>query len=104
MSQPDIRMDSEALRSHARMVDEAATMCDEAAAGAGYLNLHDEVYGEWCGKLFVPMINPAQDWALSELRNGADATTHLAEVLRAVADDADMTDGSSARRLREAGR
>ena len=100
MTQPDIEIDSVALRAHARMVDEAGTMVGEAAGGAQYLDLHDEVYGEWPGKLFVPLINPAQDWALRELRSGADATTHLAELVRAVADDADTTDSGAAQRLR----
>jgi hypothetical protein len=102
MSQPDIKLDSEALRAHARMVDEAAAMCGEAASGAGYLDLHDEVYGEWPGKLFVPLINPAQDWALRELRQGTDATSHLAELVRSVADGADTTDSNAALRFREA--
>ena len=104
MTQPDIKLDAEALRTHARMVDEAAAMCGEAASGASYLDLHDEVYGAWPGKLFVPLINPAQDWALRELRQGADATGHLAELVRAVADDADTTDSTVARRFREAPR
>jgi hypothetical protein len=102
MSQPDIRLDSEALRAHARMVDEAAAMVGEAASGAGYLDLHDEVYGKWPGMLFVPLINPAQDWALRELRQGTDATSHLGELVRAVADDADTTDSSAAQRFRQA--
>ena len=102
MTQPDIRLDSAALRAHARMVDEAAAMCGEASSGAAYLDLHDEVYGEWPGKLFVPLINPVQDWALRELRQGADATSHLGELVRAVADDADITDGNAAQRFREA--
>jgi hypothetical protein len=103
MTQPDVRIDSDALRAHARMVDEAGAMCGEAAAAAGYLNLHDEVYGAWCGPLVVPLLNIAQDWAFDELRQGADATAHLADVLRAVAADADTTDGAAARRIREAG-
>ena len=101
MTQPDIELDPEMLRAHARMVEEAARMCGEAASGAAYLDLHDEVYGEWPGKLFVPLINPAQDWALREIRQGADATSHLAELVRAVADDADTADGTAARRFRE---
>ena len=103
MSQPDIKLDAEALRGHARMVDEVAAMCDEAAAAAGHLNLRDEVYGEWPGRLIVPFLNVAQDHASSELRAGTDATSHLAQVLRAVADDATMTDHRAAGRLREAG-
>ncbi|GAA0471067.1 hypothetical protein Ade02nite_34380 [Paractinoplanes deccanensis] len=104
MTQPDIKLDAAALRAHARMVDEAGAMVGEAAAGAAHLDLHDEVYGEWPGRLFVPLINPAQDWALSEIRGGADATTHLAELLRAVADDADTTDQAAAERFRSGGK
>ena len=100
MTQPDISLDSAALRQHAGMVDEAAAMCGEAAGGAAFLDLHDEVYGEWPGKLIVPLLNPVQDWALRELRSGADATARLAELLRAVADSADTTDGNAGRRLR----
>lgn len=101
MTQPEIKLDSEALRAHARMVDEAAAMCGEATSGAAYLDLHDEVYGEWPGKLFVPLINFVQDWALRELRQGSDATSHLAELVRAVADDADTTDSHAAQRFRD---
>src|SRR4051812_5281690 len=101
MSHPDIKLDAEALRAHAGMVDEAAAMCGEATSGTAYLDLHDEVYGEWPGKLFVPLINPVQDWALRELRQGADATSRLAELVRAVAEDADTTDSHSAQRFRD---
>lgn len=103
MTQPDIELDSQALRRHAQMVDQVADMFDEVAAAAGFLNLHDEVYGEWPGKLIVPLLNVAQDHAVQELRSGTDATAHLAELLRSVADDADLTDGAAARRIREAG-
>jgi hypothetical protein len=96
---PDIQLDAEGLRAHAKMVDEAANMCGEAADGAAYIDLHDEVYGEWPGKLFVPLINPFQEYALREIRGGADATSHLAEVIRAVADDAAVTDGNAAERF-----
>ncbi|WP_143162887.1 hypothetical protein [Couchioplanes caeruleus] len=78
-------------------------MFDEVKAAAGYLNLHDEVYGEWPGRLIVPLLNIAQDHAVDELSTGTDATSHLAQLLRSVADDADITDGAAARRIREAG-
>ena len=103
MTQPDISLDAETLRAHARIVEEVANMCGEAASAAGVLNLHDEVYGEWPGKLIVPFLNLAQDHASSVLCTGTDATSHLAQVLRAVADDATMTDGNAAQRIREAG-
>jgi hypothetical protein len=104
MTQPDFTIDADAVRAHARLVDEAAAMCGEAASGAAYLDLHDEVYGEWPGKLFVPLINPAQDWALRELQQGADATSHLAQLVRSVADAADLTDDAAAQRIRQAPR
>lgn len=104
MTQPDITLDADALRAQARMVDEAAAMCGEAAGAAAYLHLHDEVYGQWPGKLFVPLINSAQDWALREIRQGTDATTHLADLLRSVADGVDLTDSTAAQRFREAPR
>jgi hypothetical protein len=100
MAQPDIELDTEALRRHAGMVDEAAAMSGEAAGAAAYLNLHDEVYGEWTGPLIVPWLNQLQDTASRELRNGADATSHLADLLRSVADGADITDGNAAQRLK----
>jgi len=103
MSQPDVQLDSAALRSHALMVDEAARMCDEAVGAANYVDMHDEVYGMLCSPMALKFINPLQDWALQELRSGVDATAHLAELLRAVADDADTTDAAAARRLREGG-
>ena len=101
MTQPEIRIDSDALRKHAQMVDEAGNMCDEAVAGAQYVDLHDEVYGVLCSPLALPFINPLQNWAVREMRSGADATSHLADLLRGVAADADTTDGNVARRFRE---
>jgi hypothetical protein len=83
------------------MVDEAARMCDEAVAAAHHVDLHDEVYGMLCSPLALPFINPLQDWALQAMRQGMGATSHLAELLRAVADDADTTDGNAARRFRD---
>lgn len=101
MTSPDVVVDSESLRAHARMVDETAAMLGEATGGADYLNLHDEVYGEWPGKLFVPLLNLLQDQAVRELHQGADATGHLAELVRVVADGADTTDSNAARRFRD---
>ncbi|MBL7258194.1 type VII secretion target [Paractinoplanes lichenicola] len=96
----DVYIDSAALRAHAKMVDEAARMCDEATAGAEYVDLHDEVYGLLCSPLALPFIQPLQDFALQELKTGADATAHVAELLRAVSDDADMTDSNVAGRFK----
>jgi hypothetical protein len=99
MTQPDIQLSTEEVRRHARMVDEAAAMCQEAVAGAEYLDLHDEVYGILCSPLFLPIINPLQDMALTELRGGADATAHLAVLLRTLADNVDITDSEAACRI-----
>lgn len=102
MTQPDIKLSTAEVREHARMVDEAAAMCREAVAGAEYVDLHDEAYGVLCSPLFLPLIQPLQDAALSELRAGADATAHLADLLRTLADNVDITDGAAAQRLKGA--
>ncbi|MEQ4306080.1 hypothetical protein ABNF97_32630 [Plantactinospora sp. B6F1] len=99
----DIRLSTGEVRKHARMVEEAGRMYGEAAAGAEYVDLHDEAYGILCSPLFLPYINPLQSFALTEIRNGADATTHLAELLQALADNVDITDGAAATRIKEAG-
>ena len=62
------------------------------------------MYGVLCSPLFVPLINPLQDWAVSDINNGAEATAHLAELLRALADNNDTTDRAAAERIQAAGR
>ncbi len=99
MTQPDIKLSTDEVRRHAQMVDEAAAMCQEAVGGAEYVDMHDEVYGVLCSPLFLPVIQPLQDWALREIRDGADATAHLAELLHALADNVDVTDAAAAHRL-----
>ncbi|MBE1488104.1 type VII secretion target [Plantactinospora soyae] len=99
MTAPDIKLSTEEVRSHSRMVDEAAAMCQEAVSGAQYVDMHDEVYGILCSPLFLPIIQPLQDTALTEIRNGADATAHLADLLRTLADNVDITDQAAAQRL-----
>lgn len=101
MTQPDIELSTAEVRRHAQNVDQAAAMCQEAVGGAEYIDLHDEVYGQWCSPLFLPLIQPGQDWALREIRNGVDATAQLAELLRALARNVDITDGAAAQRLTE---
>ncbi|MGI5213083.1 type VII secretion target [Plantactinospora sp. CA-290183] len=100
MTSPDIKLATAEVRQHSKMVEEAAEMCREATAGAEYLDLHDEVYGILCSPLFLPILNPIQERAVSEIRSGAEATAHLAELLRALADNVDITDGAAAERIR----
>jgi hypothetical protein len=99
MTQPDIKLSTEEVRKHARMVDEAAAMLGEATAGAEYVNLHDEVYGVLCSPLILPLLNFVQDQAQAEIRNGTDATDHLAGQLRTMADNVDITDSEAACRI-----
>lgn len=103
MNQPDLRIDTEALREHAQLVDHVADMFEEVAAAARHLDLHDEVYGEWPGKLIKPLLDVVQDHVLQELRNGTGATSHLADLVRSVASDVDTTDGDAAQRFWQGG-
>ncbi len=95
----DIKLSTEEVRRHAGMVDEAAAMLQEATGGAEYIDLHDEVYGVLCSPLFLPLIEPFQDLSVQEIRNGTDATSHLAELLRTMADNVDITDSEAACRI-----
>lgn len=95
----DIKLSTEEVRRHAGMVDEAAAMLQEATAGAEYVDLHDEVYGMLCSPLILPLLNVVQDLATTEIRNGTDATTHIAGQLRIMAENVDITDSEAARRI-----
>ena len=100
MTRPDIEVTADGIRKHALTVDEAAAMLQEAASAAAYVDMHDEVYGILCSPIFLPFLNPVQENAVTEIKSGADATAHLAELLRAVAADYDLTDSEAARRFR----
>lgn len=99
MAQPELHLDVDAVTAHAREVDETADLLDQAAAAAGHLDQQDEVYGEWPSKLILPILNIAQDHATQELRTGTDATSHLADLLRALTVDLSLTDSEAAQLL-----
>jgi hypothetical protein len=99
MTQPDIKLSTEEVRRHSRMVDEAAAMLQEATSGAHYVDMHDEVYGVLCSPLILPILNPLQDMAHGEVRTATDATSHIAGQLRTMADNVDITDSEAASRI-----
>jgi hypothetical protein len=99
MSQPDISLSSDQVRRHAGAVDETADMIDESLAGAVNARAGNDAYGLLVGPQFTSVLNPFQDHAISELRNAVTATQQLADTLRAMADDFDLSDQEAARRL-----
>ena len=102
MTQPHLRVDPDGLREHAHLVDEVAAMCGEAVAGAEHLEMHGAVYGEFCSRFVLGFLNPLEDRVLQDLREGRDATQHLADLVRAIAGDIAVTDEDAARRIRGA--
>ena len=88
-------------RGKGRLVaqDETAAMLQEATSGAEYVDMHDEVYGVLCSPLILPILNPLQDMAHGEVRTATDATSHIAEQLRTMADNVDITDSEAACRI-----
>ena len=99
MTQPDIRLSSEEVRRHARTVDDVAAMIDEGLAGAAHVQASTESYGQLVGPLFTGVLNPFQDNAVGQLTESVSATQALADTLRAVAADFDISDETAARRL-----
>ena len=99
MTQPDIRLSAEEVRRHARAVDETGAMIDEGLAGATHVQAGTESYGLLVGPQFTAVLNPFQDRAIGQLKEAVSATQALADALRAVADDFDISDANAARRL-----
>ncbi|GGN17722.1 uncharacterized protein (DUF1501 family) [Actinoplanes campanulatus] len=100
MAVPEFHIDVAAIDAHATKVDEIADILDQVTAAAGYLDQQDSVYGEWPSMLILPILNIAQEYAVQELRTGTDATSHLADVLRAMTVDIGLTDDEAAAILR----
>ncbi|MBG0563016.1 type VII secretion target [Actinoplanes aureus] len=100
MTQP-LHLDPDGLREHARMVDDAAAMCDEAAAGARYIADNGQVYGEFCSDLLFGFMTLIEDHAFREIRGGRDALLNLADLVRTLADNVSLTDDLAARQIRE---
>lgn len=99
MTNPDIRLSTDEVRRHAVMVDEVGTMIDEALAGAAYIRASNESYGQLVGPMFTHLLNPAQDFAIDQIKHAASATQALADLLREMAGNLDITDHDAARRL-----
>ena len=99
MTQPNIKLSSDEVRRHARAVDETSAMLDEGLAGAAFVQASTESYGLLVGPQFTSILNPFQDHAIGELKNAVTATQALADTLRAMADDFDLSDEAAARRL-----
>lgn len=99
MTQPNIKLSSEAVRRHAGAVDEVADMIDECLAGAAHVQASVDSYGQLAGGLFTSILNPFQEHAIGELKSAVSASQALADTLRAMAADFDMTDAEAARRI-----
>lgn len=74
-------------------------MLDEALAGAAYVRASNESYGQLVGPLFTSILNPVQDYAIGEMKHAVSTTQTLADKLRAVAANLDISDSEAARRL-----
>lgn len=99
MTQPDVELSSDEVRRHAGAVDEISTMIDEGLAGAAYVRAGAESYGLLVGPQLSAALSPFQDHAIGELKRAVSTTQALADTLRAVADDFDLSDGNAAHRL-----
>ncbi|MCU7725292.1 type VII secretion target [Actinoplanes sp. KI2] len=96
-----IQIPPDDVRQHARDVDEAARMLDEARAAASYIRVSSGAYGHFVGLLIAEQyINPHGDHAIAAYVKAVDGLNGLADQLRAMADDFDNSDGRAADRLK----
>ena len=98
MTQPGIQINSEAMRRHARVVDETSTMIDAGAQAGAWVRASNDAYGLMFG-WFAARLNPTQDDLVGGIKEAATAAQTLADLLRATADDMDITDENAAHRL-----
>ena len=106
MAEPELHLDVDAVSRHAVDVDDLAEKLLEVMSAAAHLDQQDEIYGEWPSKLIMPFLDDAQEQAVREMRAGTDATSHLADLLRAITVEIGLTDVEAATVLnfREPGR
>jgi hypothetical protein len=96
MAALELRLDVDAVSHHATEVDALTDKLSEVASAAAHLDQQDEIYGEWPSKLILPFLNDAQEQAVQQTRAGAEATSHLADLLRALTIDISLTDHEAA--------
>lgn len=96
MAEPELHLDVDAVSRHAAEVDALTDMLSEVANAAAHLDQQDDIYGEWPSKLILPFLNDAQGQAVQQTRAGAEATSHLADLLRALTVDVSLTDREAA--------
>lgn len=96
MAEPELHLDVDAVLSHAGKVDDLAERLNEVTAAVAHLDQQDDIYGEWPSKLILPFLNDAQGHAAHEMRSGTDATSHLADLLRALTVEIGLTDAEAA--------
>ncbi|MEV4351149.1 type VII secretion target [Actinoplanes sp. NPDC049596] len=99
MTQPGMNVDPAQVRRHALLIDEVATMVDEAVAAGGHVRAGNESYGKLVGWIFTPPLNHFADTYLTAGRDIVTATQRQADALRATADEAVASDQRSADRL-----
>lgn len=98
-----IDISADAVRQHARDVDEAARMLDEARAAASHVRVSSGAYGRFVGAVIADVyINPHGDDAIAAFQKAVDGMSGLADQLRAMADGFQDSDGRAADRVKGA--
>ncbi|WP_250000928.1 type VII secretion target [Actinoplanes sp. M2I2] len=96
-----IEVPPEEVRRHARDVDEAGRMLDEARAAAAHVRVSSNAYGYFVGALIANFyMNPHADEAIAAYQKTVDGMNGLADQVRAMADDYDHSDERAADRVR----
>ena len=78
MTQPDIQINFEAMRRHARVVDETSTMIDAGAQAGAWVRASNDAYGLMFG-WFAARLNPTRDDLVGGINQAATAAQTLAD-------------------------
>lgn len=98
MTQPDIHINAEAIRRHARVVDQTSAAIDKGAQAGAWVRASNDAYGLMFG-WFAERLHPTQEDLVGAIKDAATAAQALADLLRATAGDMDVADDNAARRL-----
>ncbi len=100
MSSPDIKVDTNEVRQHARRIDAHADGVMEAHSAAKQVSMDDNAYGVICSFLPKYWINDLENSASQGIGAGTELLTGSAQALRVLADNLDEADRAAAEKIK----
>ncbi len=100
MTQPDVDLVTAQIREHAGRVDQQAELIKQAHRAAHEVSMHTDAYGIICSPIIVPLLKFFEGDAVTSIGETATTVESLADLLRVVATNTDVTDEIARNRMR----